>query len=291
MPVCINDNNKNYSGKEKSPLGLGYSATNEPLNKIMLGKDNECYIVKLVKSTGEHKWSKINDLEDFFNNLPEEYYNKGYIPKCSKINEETGLEEKFGGKYPFFVKGEKWPSKGNYHMTFFCQLKDPRKNDNILYRVFILIDDNDINDDFWITKIELNDENIKNQVLIKKPKYPDEFFDRYSKEEIFEPYQINSWKVFNDIKNYNYLRQHFCIPDYIYQGNNTLYNKFSDAYHSNGPKPGIKVGGTPLSTQDQEFVQSFDFLQIEYSTVLPYMWGDVGIAHVSDDCDFTWDCC
>ena len=43
------------------------------------------------------------------------------------------------------------------------------------------------------------------------------------------------------------------------------YNDFSEAYYEseNAPIGGVKVGGTPLSTQDQEAVQSYDFLQIE----------------------------
>ena len=44
--VCINTDLTNYSGREESPLGLGFSATPEIPGTIMNGKDGYYYIVK-----------------------------------------------------------------------------------------------------------------------------------------------------------------------------------------------------------------------------------------------------
>lgn len=301
MPQCINNSNKQFTGNEKSPLGLGYTSVSEPVNKIMIGKDENFYIVKEY-SNGK-KWSKINDMEDFFNNLSAECYNTGFIPNnLTPIENETGREQKFGGHKPFFIEGEKWPSKGNYHMTFFGQLIDPRKNDNFLYRIFIMIDDEDMIEDTWINKIELSEENLSKQVIITKPEYSEEIIsNKYFENYIFEPYDINGWSEFTELKSSTEIRSMYYIPDYIYtsgipfsenQKNNNLNIKFEEQYWEFGtPKAGVKVGGTPLSTQDHDNVQSYNFLQIEYENYLPYMFGDAGIAHVSDDCQFTWDCC
>ena len=93
----------------------------------------------------------------------------------------------------------------------------------------------------------------------------------------------------------------YYIPDYVYtsgisfsenQKKNNLNIKFEEQYWEfSNIKAGVKVGGTPLSTQNHDQVQPYNFLQIEYENFLPYMFGDAGIAHISDDCQFTWDCC
>jgi hypothetical protein len=293
MPLCINDNSKKYTGNEKSPLGLGYTAFAEPVNKLMIGKDSQVYIVNQMNNN-KKRWKKVLDIVELFNNLPAQYYNTAYKPNTKQLKNETGLEEKFGGEIPFFVKGEVWPSIGEYHMTFFCQLKDPRKKDNMLYRVFVMIDDEGIQEDYWINKIELSPENIKNQIIIKKPDYSDEIKNnRYFQEEKFEPFEIKKWNQFTELASFNKIREFYHIPDYVFKNNNELYNKVEREYFdcSNHPSSGVKVGGTPVSTQDQDAVLPYDFLQIEYETYIPYMWGDCGIAHISEDCKFTWDCC
>lgn len=307
MPSCINDNTKKYNGTEKSLdrfefiqnkfepglKGLGYTASSEPINKLMIGKDNEIYIVTQLNNNSK-RWKKVKSLESLFDDLPEEFFVTAYKPVTKEIENETGLEEKFGGEIPFFVKGEVWPSKDEYHMTFFCQLKDPRKNDNMLYRVFVMLDDSGFQEDYWITKIELSPENIKNQIIIKKPEYSDEIKNNtYFNEEIFEPYEIKKWNKFTELSSFKKIREYYHVPDYIYKNNNELYNRLERIYldSSNYPTPGVKVGGTPISTQDQEAVLPYDFLQLEYETFIPYMWGDVGIAHISEDCELTWDCC
>jgi uncharacterized protein YwqG len=293
MPLCTNDNTKKYTGKETSPLGLGYTASVEPINKLMIGKDDQVYIVTQLTNITK-RWKKVTDIGQLFDNLPEQYYTKAYLPITEEIENETGLEEKFGGEIPFFVKGEVWPSTEDYHMTFFCQLKDPRKKDNMLYRIFVLLDDSGIQEDYWITKIELSPENIKNQIIVKKPEYIEEIkSSEYFCEEKFEPFEIKKWSSHSELSSFNKIKEYYHIPDYVYKNNNDLYNKLESEYndHSRHPAPGVKVGGTPISTQDQDTVLSYDFLQIEYESYIPYMWGDCGVAHVSEDCQLTWDCC
>ena len=288
MPICINNPNKYFKGNEKSPLGLGYSAASETNNKIMKGNDNNYYIVK------NNRWYKINNYKKLFQTIPDDCYNYAYKPKVKKIETETGKEEKFGGRYPFFVKGEVWPSKEEYHMTFFCQFKDPSNpSSNYLYRVFLMIDDDGIIDNYWINKIELNENNLNNQILLEKPEYSEEIKkNEYFNEEKFEPYQIISWTKFKEMKLFEEIRKYFSVSEYIYGQDNELYNKLEKAYYKlHSPSPGIKVRGTPLSTQDQEQVQDYNLLQIEFEYFMPYMFGDAGIGHVSDECEFTWDCC
>jgi len=279
---------KKNSNDCPSPLGIGYSSKSEPINKIMIGKDGNNYIV-----TENKEWLKINDLSDYISNLSVNFYNYGYKPIVHKLTDETGLEQKFGGKKPFFIKGEKWPSVGKYNMTFFGQLYDPRNNKNELYRIFIMLDDDGIQDDYWINKIELNDENLKNQVIIKKPKYEEDIKIESKESMEFPGFEITNWEKFSELKTLNEIRKAFFIPNYKYQYDNTLYNIIHEAYYKSDkvPSSGVKVGGTPMSCQDNDNIQSYDFLQISYAKFLPYGWGDAGIAHVSEDCNLMWDCC
>jgi hypothetical protein len=57
MPKCLNDSKKTYKGDEPSPKGLGYSATVEEVGKIMEGKDDNLWIVKLILN-GQKRWVK-----------------------------------------------------------------------------------------------------------------------------------------------------------------------------------------------------------------------------------------
>ena len=304
LVIMSTSKEKTNTGKEKTPKGLGHLAEDHPENKIMVGKDGRYYYVKQYKNG--KRWKAFGEMEELLDKIPDNLYVDAYKPKVKKIDitKETGRESKFGGNRPFFVQGEQWPSdkkydyKSNkytdtYYMTFFCQFIDPRKNDNMLYRVFILLDDGDICEKHWITKIELNEENLKNQVIIEKPKYPEGYFDKYTREEIFDPYEITGWTKFSEFLEFQTIRKHFDIKPYKYGEDNTIYNELHRAYfdHSYSPSSGVKVGGTPLSTQDQDYVQAFNLLQLEATSYLPYMWGDCGIAHVSEDLDFTWDCC
>lgn len=295
MPFCHNNTNKKYTGNEKSPLGLGYTASVEPVNKIQIGKDNNYYIVNQYNNNLK-KWKKINDFSKLFIDLPKEYFTDAYKPITKSITKESGLEEKFGGEIPFFIKDEKWPSSNEYNMTFFCQFKDPRKKDNILYRVFINIDEPyGLCENYWINKIELSSQNIKKQIIIKKPEYSDEIKKNIELEleNNFKPFEIIEWKKNSEIKSFSEIKKYFNIPDYDYNNNNKEYEKLEEEYRNspNYPDYGVKIGGTPVSTQDQNSVLKYDLLQLSYEQYINYSWGDAGIAHVSEDCHLIWDCC
>ena len=256
MSNCINDN---------SPKGLGYSSDSEEDGKIMKGLDNNLWINK------DKKWCKYDFTFDF---LPKECHNIAFIPVTEEItgDQETGIESKFGGSKPFFIKGESWP----LNMTFFCQFIDPRKNNKILYRIFVDVNSYDPIEDNKIDKIELNDENIRNQIIITNPK-PNQVFDHC--------YKIIDWKTILELKSLKFIMTHYKIPT-------NCEHILNDAYydHKLYPSCGIKVGGTPQSTQNCDY-SDYDLIQITESKYLPYGWGDCGIAHISSNCCLTMDCC
>ena len=310
MPKCINDKTKSYTGEEPSPKGLGYCAGNEEDGFTMQGKDGNIWIVKSTKTC--KKWFKKNDSEksdlsndlssekssrkskkseDNSDNLPESIYIQAYYPVTSKLisgAKEDGLEEKFGGNVPFFIKGESWPMFENVPMTFFGQIKDPCKNDNTLYRIFIPIDNDIYLEDYMITKIELNKKNLKLQTKIDKPvcSNVDQTITNF-------PAQIiHKWDKKNELKSFEFLSNELNIK---IDGMSNLYNELSDllSNHESAPTYGIKVGGMPCFTQyaDKKMIEKYNFLQISGTSILPYDWGDAGIAHITEDCELYWDCC
>ena len=283
MPKCLNDSKKNYTGKEPSPKGCGYSASAECTGKTMKGNDENMWIVTETKTC--KKWMKLKpdkNKEIDFDNLSKDFYTNAYIPTSLQIKfeEETGLEEKFGGSKPFFIKGESWPvDDDTIPMRFFCQFKDPRKSDNYLYRVFLPIDNkNDILvENTYIDKIDLNKENIKNQIIIEE-----ELFEN------FEPFNITHWQVQKELKSYEYILSQFNIVD-DKESNDKFWEKYNNSIYS--PSHGNKIGGTPIYTQFSENVEeNLKLLQITESRELPYQWGDSGIAHISEDLILDWDC-
>ena len=302
MPKCFNDSKKSFTGKEPSPKGFGYSASAESTGKKMKGKDGNMWIV--TETITCKRWTKSKtekEVEIDFDNLSEDFYTYAHIPVTSQIKfeEETGLEEKFGGLKPFFILGEKWPiDDDDIPMRFFCQFKDPRKSDNYLYRVFLPIDnENDILvENTYIDKIELNEENIKNQIIIEKPKILDNGYDSESDEENdeeldknFKPFKINSWTIIKELKSYEYILSKFNISDNT-ESNDKYWDKYYDSIYL--PSSGNKIGGTPVYTQSSSNIeQNPKLLQITGSRELPYGWGDAGIAHISENLVLDWDCC
>jgi len=285
MPKCINTPLKNFTGYESSPLGLGYSATVEKDGKLMIGKDEDLWY---VRQKGNSKmWFKYSY---YFSDFTEDCIKEAYLPVIKEIKEfdETGREEKFGGTKPFFIEGEKWPKDidGN-PLVFFCQFKDPRVSNNILYRVFIGVDNTDDYEfeNKWITKIELNQENINKQIILIKPE------TILKENNIFNCNVIKEWNKKNEFASFEYIRNKFNIPNY--NDDKKVYRKFYDIYESHDlyPSNKIKVGGTPMSCQDPEHVKSYTLLQMTDSHILPYQWGDCGIAHIDNECNLIWDCC
>lgn len=278
MPVCINNSEKKYIGTELSPRGRGYSAEN--IGEIMVGKDDLLWI---VKQTCSYKfWSRININ---FDKLPKDFYVNAYDPKTEKILCETGLEDKFGGDVPFFIEGESWPIHKDVPMKFFGQFKDPRKNDNILYRLFLPTLTTYELEEYNINSIELNETNIKNQIIISKPSY--DIHKKYYDDPSFKPFKIISWNIRKELKPYEIILKLLNLSF----GTDTLFDLYYQSKFT--PSMSVKIGGTPTYCQHHNF-KDYDednvLLQITYSQSIPYEWGDLGIAHISKDFTLDWDC-
>lgn len=277
-----------------SPLGANYKTNpnNKNITNIQIGHDGQMWILHSNKFG--KTWIRYKpeiDFEDFFSNITDEYLKDVYYPntKLIQFNEETGLENKFGGSKPFFIKGETWKfdSEGK-PMIFLCQFKDPRKNDNILYRVFYSADGFG-DDDYSVDKFELNEENLNNQIIITHPYFDnsasdidDNNFNKY----IYKPYIIKNWNKSKELIYYTQINAKLNLPE-----ENT---SFMDLYeeHQFTPQACIKIGGTYNYCQYNDYAESDEniLIQLTEQQILPFQWGDCGIAHVSENY-IEFDCC
>jgi uncharacterized protein YwqG len=282
MSICVNDITKKYTGKELNPKGLGYSASGEESGTLMTGKDGNLY--QVMGTDLNKKWCKFNikkETEFDFTRLPKEFFKDAYFPNMSEthidIQDETGLEEKFGGNKPFFLKSEKWPIDPNGNaMHFICQFIDPSKNDNILVRLFISLEEEDIIQHYHLSSIELTEENLANQKKIKS-------------NSIFPAYKIMSWSKKKELVSFNYISKKFGLTDYMEK----TYNKLYDDYYKSDilPSFGIKLYGTPSYCQIPDDKKTdINFIQLSEERFLNYGWGDSGIAHIYPNGEFYYDC-
>jgi hypothetical protein len=236
----------------------------------------------LLETESIHEKKYKNETIDF-DNLDEDCYTYSYIPDVSetKIINETGLEEKFGGSKPFFIEGETWPLCnifGDEHgMEFICQFKDPRYQDNILYRVFWNFYEYDISDVcdpiISIFPLELNEENLKKQIFLLNPS---------PFESISNANEIKSWKPCKELKQLSYILDKYRIesgfPRYFSMYNSSKYAPYSE----------VKIGGTPVYYRSVKHKRySHNFLQL--SACDYFSWENYGIAHVDIDGDFDYD--
>lgn len=98
-------------------------------------------------------------------NIPAEEFITTYIPSVTYLTvpNENGLEQKYGGRVPFFVEGDTWahaqrPNGRVEPMVFVAQFIDPRSDKNELTQIFVPNAD-DINvarEGAYIRKIDLN---------------------------------------------------------------------------------------------------------------------------------------
>lgn len=302
MPKCINDVTKSYRGDEPSPKGYGYSAGNlEPgyklkgtdgniwcVNKTIKGnrwfknifkkvvlndniksfnvtgiKKQKDKVMMYVESEGTSSWQDFD-----FAKLSDDCYRYAYLPICEKMTElETGLEEKFGGSYPYLTENN---AHGIYDdgFIFLCQFRDPRSEDEDIYQVFVSEDCMD----HKIMKIKLNNEAIEKQYK----------FDINSE---LEPFKITGWNKIKELISFDKLREKFKFSKDI---ESILCDKYLD--HELTPSHNIKVGGTPMSCQGGNY-DDMNLLQLSPDYFLNFEWGDAGIAHVSTNLDLEWDCC
>ena len=258
---------KNTSKKEKST-----EKDETPKEKKKTSKKDEPKKKNSEKKIDSDE--EESDKEFDFDDLDNRFYRDVYYPKFKKIDENdknSGLMEKFGGNVPFFIKGEEWPTftlEGE-QIPFFCQVKDP-KNKDILYRVFLLSED-----EYFINKIELSEENMKNQITIEKDA---------SSSVTYPAFKVD-WVNSRELRDYEFIINEFKMKD---------TSEIYDLYHSSrySPSHHIKIGGTPVFTQYRENIDAMDnFLQLSDMYEAPFSWGDSGIAHIKRDCELEWDCC
>lgn len=84
MPVCKNDPKKTYTGKEPSPLGLGYSPRKLPERTRQIGKDGNTWIVLFSSDYKRKYWSKMkvckNDPKKMYTGKEPSPLGLGYVP-------------------------------------------------------------------------------------------------------------------------------------------------------------------------------------------------------------------
>lgn len=290
MQQCINDESMSYKGTEKSPLGLGYSPGIERIGKMMKGKDDKVYIAT------DKTWKELN-INRYLTKIPDDCYVKAFIPITNKIMTESGLESKFGGSKPFFLKDEEWPLHDGIPMTFIAQWIDPRKSDNVLIRFFLPTHTSIELYEYFISMIELNEENVKNQIIIQKPIFDIKDTNSYDeKMNNFGPFEITGWEQTRELKSLEYILKRLDIPECT-----VTCDAYSD--HKDSPSYGIKVGGTPTFCQYARNIdEKNNYLQISESDIIPISLGDGGIGHIighhcdfqlknNPNLDFEWDCC
>jgi hypothetical protein len=173
--------------------------------------EEEILVEKDINTTIENK-------KDNLDNLGTNYFRSCYIPNFEKKEkDENGLEEKIGGKLPFFIKDETWPLDKNLNpMIFLCQYKD-RKNTKKMIRIFYSLN-NDVNVSF----IELSKENISKQIYIEQPIYN-------------EPTFILSWNIDIELISYEELKK----------TKNISFENYKE--HPMYPSDQIKIGGTCIN--------------------------------------------
>jgi uncharacterized protein YwqG len=214
-----------------------------------------------------------------FDNLDESLYVPFFIPVFKKItNEETGFETKTGG-IPFFIEGEEWPiNRLGKRLTFIGQFNDPRTNNNTLYRIFHSVDNIDCNIYSNVSKIDLSEQNMSKQIIIKNDDTTIEY----------PPYEIISWEQSKELSHIERIFDYYQNKYNIIFDENTkeiLRTKYYDSQYS--PAYGIKIGGTSVFCQYNDYyydpLKFNNFIQISECTELPYTWGDSGIAHVYEN--------
>lgn len=235
----------------------------------MNGKDGHYYIVK--KGSKHKKWEKI---EINVNELPKDCYceSKTPITEIIQPNDETGLEEKFGGQYPFFLEedGIEWPTdRNNIPYIFLGQWKHP-EDKNILIVCFV-------NDDLSDTFVFESDITIKH-IKIQKP----------DNGKGLECHKIIDYEKNKELKPLSFLYKRLRLPE---------NDNFEDHYHeSNLNFDGCKFGGSAMYCQYSKDHDDFNkFLQLSQCSILDFKFGDAGIAHIYINkygfWEFQWDCC
>ena len=245
-------------------------------------------LAKLFNNLKDEFYDRIQKFEEALNdtsleeldlsNLPDEYYVDVFYPEATPIieSDETGFEEKFGGKKPFFIAGESWPlSKyDDQPMQFIGQVIDPRDDSKELLRIFIPQDD-ELHYAI-VMKIKLDETNLSQQQIILPP----------CDDITYDGFKVTEWIKDRELKSYEYIKNNLNITLDFYQ----LYDK-----NESSPSYETKIGGTHQFTQlsdygDDDF-ERFFILQITTCSFVKYQYGDAGIIHVLSDGEIIGDGC
>ncbi len=237
----------------------------------------------------------------FFKNV----YSPDVLETPIPEEEETGMEEKFGGEKPFFMKGETWPEyetdcgeKRPY--DFVCQYKDPNEKKDVLVRVFLPLSDSDAMTDLkvpaLILRIPFVKANRDKQIVIERPnarkgsKYIEEDYTK------FPAYAIEGFKKSTEIQQFWYLLKRFGLPTFSENArvHNSFVSGYSELQEKYFPSDGIKINGTRVFCQDREIVFEENILQLSCSDYFNFEFGNNGIAHFNYDTNtnshyVTWD--
>lgn len=109
---CKNDNSYLFSGKELSPLGLGFCAEAESLGKEMIGRDGKRWVIRFSK--GSKTWTKVKTEEPLKSEEPLIRTLKTYeedeqklIENITNVTLETSKNNKKGGNNKNTTKNSK----------------------------------------------------------------------------------------------------------------------------------------------------------------------------------------
>jgi len=268
--ICLNDRTKKYNEYESTPRGYGYSATAEKINTIMKGTDNNYYYV--IDTKLHQRWKRISFDDVKINCLNNVLY-PAYI--MQNTEEETGLEDKFGGKVPFFIQGEEWPETNGIPMVFICQFTIPHEKYGILFRLFLPIDDENKNkiENMRVSKVSFNKETIKRQIHIQN-----------NTKTIF-PIHLIQWKLSHEFIQYDDLCNKLNIPEEV-MNDERIYNNYF--CYSLSPKDGIKLYGTGVFCNRHKESKK-RLLQLTESKLFPYKYHNADVIHIYDDLTFYYD--
>lgn len=107
--ICKNHKTKTYTGQEKTPLGKGFHAEGEKIDKKMKGKNGQMY--KVIKTKIGKRWQKINNLSS-----PKrtkrgmgEFYTP-YVNRENLINKDKKLVEDSKNETGNFLKDQRQSS-------------------------------------------------------------------------------------------------------------------------------------------------------------------------------------
>jgi uncharacterized protein YwqG len=128
----------------------------------------------------------------------------------------------------------------------------------------------------YVSKINLNKQNLKKQITIENKEI----------KTTYPTYLIKKWTKSKELKSFKYICNKYALDE-----NSEILDDF---YHKSNYVPSFntKVGGTPTFCQYYENIESKKHLfQFTECDVIPYAFGDCGIAHIFADFEFYWDCC